>query len=237
MRKLARIGLSSHPEHNRLTTFRDKTYTFEAGADEYHIPELRAGVMKGYKRCASGKLKMMGITDMSGMLAWDTTVATGFENFCLLYEHGVPMTTGNDTVAPCTPAMVGLDLLIFDHVFKSNPERKLFSGAEAARSVTIKSARSLGLEEEFGSLEIGTTADLGDTGWRPAGGFPPDRQPGGGFVHGRCAGHQQLRPQGGTQRESTKLRKNIVIARCLSLASKGLVSYENPTNNERTPVV
>ncbi len=151
---------NDHPELTRLTAFRDQTYTFAAIADEYYIPELRASVMNGYERCASGKPKMMGIIDTSGMLAWSEKAAIAFENLCLLYEHGVPMTTGNDTVAPCTPAMMALELRMFDHVLKGNPDRTPFSGAEACKIATINSARSLGLEEEFGSIEAGKTADL-----------------------------------------------------------------------------
>jgi imidazolonepropionase-like amidohydrolase len=158
--KLAVDRSNDHPELTRLTEFRDRTYTFATIADEYYIPELRASVMNGYKRCASGKPKMMGIMDMSGMLAWDTKTAIGFENFRLLYEHGVPMTTGNDTMLPCTPAMVDLELLMFDHVLKGKPDGQQLSGAEAVKIATINSARSLGLEQEFGSIESGKTADL-----------------------------------------------------------------------------
>jgi imidazolonepropionase-like amidohydrolase len=103
---------------------------------------------------------MMGIIDQSGMIAWDAKTANGFENLRILYKHGVPMTTGNDTMPPCTPAMVDLDLLMLDHVLKGKPEGKQLSGAEAARIATINSARSLGLEDEFGSVESGKTADL-----------------------------------------------------------------------------
>ncbi|NIQ92105.1 MAG: amidohydrolase family protein, partial [Deltaproteobacteria bacterium] len=75
-------------------------------------------------------------------------------------EHGVPMTTGNDNKPPCTPAMMELELLMFDHVLKGKPDGKQLSGAEAVKIATINSARSLGLEEEFGSIESGKTADL-----------------------------------------------------------------------------
>jgi imidazolonepropionase-like amidohydrolase len=102
----------------------------------------------------------MGIIDMSPILKWDARGVIGFENFCLLYEHGVPITTGNDTMMPCTPAMVALELLMFDHVLKGKPDRVGFSGADACKIATIDSARSLGVEEEFGSVESGKTADL-----------------------------------------------------------------------------
>jgi hypothetical protein len=158
--KLARDRSNDHPELIRLTEFRDRTYTFAAIADEYYVPELRASVMNGYRRCASGKPKTMGIVDMSGMFAWSDRTAIGFENFRVLYEHGVPMTTGNDNKPPCTPAMMALELLMVDHVLKGDPDRVSFSGADAVKTATIHSARSLGLQEKFGSIESGKTADL-----------------------------------------------------------------------------
>jgi len=116
--------------------------------------------MNGYRRCASGKPKMMGIIDSSGGFGWSEKTAIAFENFCLLYEHGVPMTTGNDNKPPCTPAMTTLELLTFDHVLKGKPDGKQLGGADAVKIATINSARSLGLEAEFGSIESGKTADL-----------------------------------------------------------------------------
>jgi imidazolonepropionase-like amidohydrolase len=94
------------------------------------------------------------------MFAWDQKTATGFENFCTLYEHGIPITTANDTMPPCTPAMMDLELRMFDHVLKGRPDGKQLSGAEAVKIATINSARSMGLDKEFGSIETGKTADL-----------------------------------------------------------------------------
>lgn len=65
----------------------------------------------------------------------------------------------NDTTSPRTLALIELELLMFDHVLKGDPDRKPFSGADAAKIATINSARSLGLEAEFGSIETGKTAD------------------------------------------------------------------------------
>jgi len=158
--KLASDRSIDHQELNRLTEFRDKIYTFAAIADEYHIPELRTCVMDSYRRLVSGKPKMMGIIDFSGMFAWNKKAAIAFENICLLYEHGVPMTTANDTIPPCTPAMMTLELLMFDHLLKGKPEGKQLNGAEAVKTATINSARSLGVDKDFGSIERGKTADL-----------------------------------------------------------------------------
>ncbi|HSF80149.1 MAG TPA: amidohydrolase family protein [Anaerolineales bacterium] len=158
--KMAGALSKENPKLDRLTAFRDRVYTFAAIADEYYIPELRGSVMNGYKRCASGKPKTMGIMDVSANFAWSEKTATTFENFRLLYEHGVPMTTANDNKPPCTPAMMDLELLMFDHLLKGNSDGKQLSGAEAVKIATINSARSLGLEKDFGSIETGKTADL-----------------------------------------------------------------------------
>ena len=158
--KLAGNRSNGHPELDRLTAFRDKTYTFAAIADEYWIPELREAVMNGYKRSASGKPKAMGFMDLSGFYAWNERTVNAFENFLLLYENGIPMTTGNDTVSPCTPGMIELELRMFDHILKGKSDGRQFNGAEAAKIATINSARSLGLDEKFGSIETGKTADL-----------------------------------------------------------------------------
>jgi imidazolonepropionase-like amidohydrolase len=158
--KLAGNPSNGHPELNRLTEFRDSKCTFAAIADEYHIPELRDIVMNGYKRCASGKPKMFGVINASGMIAWDAKAANGFENICTLYENDVPMTTANDTILPCTPAMMNLELRMLDHLLNGKPDGKQLSGAEAARIATINSARSMGLDEDFGSIESGKVADL-----------------------------------------------------------------------------
>jgi imidazolonepropionase-like amidohydrolase len=152
---------NDHPEMNRFTEFRDQTYTVAAVADEYFVPELRASVMNGYKRCASGKPKMFGLISMSGPLGRMSPYATiGFENLVLLYEQGVRLATGNDAIGPCTPAMIGLESLVMDLALKSDPDRKPLSGAEAVKIATIHSAQALGLEVEFGSIESGKTADL-----------------------------------------------------------------------------
>ena len=158
--KLARSRSNNDPELTSITAFRDKTYTFAEIADEYYIPELRTSVMSHYTRLTSGYAKMMGIVDMSRMYAWDTKTTIAYENFRLLYENGVSMSVANDTMPPCVPAMIDLELLMFDHFLKGNQNGKQLNGAEAVKIATINSARSLGLEKEFGSVETGKTADL-----------------------------------------------------------------------------
>jgi imidazolonepropionase-like amidohydrolase len=151
---------NNHPELERLTKFRENIYTYADIAKDYYIPELRDGVMNGYKKITSGNPKIMGIIDNSGYYAWDSKAELAFENFVKLFEYGIPMATGNDTVAPCTPAMVGLELRLFDHVLKGKPDGKQLNGAEAVKIATFNGARCLGLDNKFGSIETGKTADL-----------------------------------------------------------------------------
>jgi imidazolonepropionase-like amidohydrolase len=158
--KLKGIHPNGHAEVNRMTSFRDGTYTFEDIAGEYYIPELHQSVMDGYKRCASGNPKMLGIIDASEFMGWSERTTNIFANFRLLYEHEVLMTTANDNKSPCTPAMMDLELLMFDHILKGMRDGKQLSGAEAVKIATINSARSLGLEQDFGTIESGKTADL-----------------------------------------------------------------------------
>ena len=158
--KLARSRSNNDPELNSLTAFRDKIYTFAEIANEFYVPELRTSVMSHYTRLTSGYAKMMGIVDMSRMYAWDAKTTIAYENFRLLYEHDVPMSISNDTMPPCVPAMINLEMLMFEHFLKGNPNGKQLNGAEAIKIATINSARSLGLDEQFGSIETGKTADL-----------------------------------------------------------------------------
>jgi hypothetical protein len=152
---------SNHdPELDRLTEFRENTYTFQDIAENYYVPELRDGVMNGYKNVTGGKPKIMGIIDNSGFFRWDSKAANTFENFVRLYSAGVQMTTGNDTVSPCTPAMVDLEMQMFEHLLKDRPDPPSFNGADAVKIATINCARSLGLDGDFGSIETGKTADL-----------------------------------------------------------------------------
>jgi imidazolonepropionase-like amidohydrolase len=158
--KVGKALSDNNRDLNRLTTFRDRTYTFATIAEEYFVPELRASVMNAYRKCTSGKPKMMGILDVSGNFEWSEKTANWFENFRLLAKHGVPMTTGNDNKPPCTPAMMDLELLMFDHLLDGADDKLPFNSAMAVKTATINSARSLGLEDKFGSIETGKTADL-----------------------------------------------------------------------------
>ncbi len=69
------------------------------------------------------------------------------------------MATVNDAgIPPCTPAMMGLELALFELFL--NHDQQTFTGADALRTATINSACALGLQNRFGSIKTGKTADL-----------------------------------------------------------------------------
>jgi imidazolonepropionase-like amidohydrolase len=152
----------NHPEMKRLTEYRDKTYTFTTLANEYYIPELRDSVIRSYRMMSSGRFKVLGIINLTRLLrCYAPNISYGVDNFRLLFEQGARMALSNDGgILVCTPAMIGLELNLFDFDLNRVAGDKRFNGAEAARIATINSAYSMGLEKEFGSIETGKIADL-----------------------------------------------------------------------------
>ena len=122
----------------------------------------KTNFFKDYKPGMQARVELKNgrILDVSGMVAWDSKDATTFENFKLLYENGVSMTTGNDTMPPCTPAKVGLEVRMFDHVLEGKSGGKQLSAAGGVKIATINSARSMGLDRDIGSIETGKIGDL-----------------------------------------------------------------------------
>ena len=141
-----------------LYKFRNSTYTDLA--KEFWLPELADCVAAGFNKASQGKYKMLGLFNLSKLLVHFSRLAHfGIENTKLLLEQGVPMACGNDGgVQACTPAMIGHELKIFDLFM--NDSQKRFDGKTAVQTATINSARSMGIEEAFGSIEIGKVADL-----------------------------------------------------------------------------
>jgi len=55
---------------------------------------------------------------------------------------------------------MNLELALFDLYLNNDPDEKRFTGADALKIATINSACSMGMEEAFGSIKTGKTADL-----------------------------------------------------------------------------
>ncbi len=152
-----------HPEMGRLTEFRAET--FAAVMDEYWAPDLRDSVMRAYDRITAGRMKALGILDISKLFRYYSgIVAEGTQNIRTLFENGACIALGNDGgVPPSTPAMMGLELKMLEQGINGKAGDALepkFTGADAVRIATINSARALGLEDSLGSIEAGKTADL-----------------------------------------------------------------------------
>jgi imidazolonepropionase-like amidohydrolase len=145
-----------------LSHYREKILSFEDLGKDYYIPEFHDSLRRARNKLMSGKIKMLGLIDLTRMYKYYSgVVANGFTNFCNLYKNGAMMALGNDGgVAPGTPAMMGPELRLFDLVLDKFADQGKLSGADAVRIGTINSAKSLGLDRKFGTIEPGKMADL-----------------------------------------------------------------------------
>ena len=105
---------------------------------------------------------MMGLINLKKFYLYYLPVVTnGFENFCNLYEAGGTMALANDGgVPPGTPAMMGYELRMFDLLLDKFADQGNLKGIDAVRIGTINSARSVGLDRDFGTIEPGKIGDL-----------------------------------------------------------------------------
>jgi imidazolonepropionase-like amidohydrolase len=148
------------PYLDRLTDFRRKVH---AGlVDEYWIDELKPGAQSHVERADAGRMKIFHFLPMTTMFKYYAPAASfGPRNLKLLFEKGARITTSNDGgVPPCTLAMMQHEIDLIDLFLNMVPGEKTFSGADAVKMATINAAHCLGLEDRFGSIRTGKTADL-----------------------------------------------------------------------------
>jgi len=148
------------PAVDKLYRYRDKV--FAGLADEFWIPELKEVVKAGFNKAHQGKYKMFGLVDLSKLLAhFSGLPAYGFENAKMLFDRGIRMACGNDGgIQSCTPAMIAHELALMDLAINHEGTEKKFDPAEIIRTATIYSAKSMGMDDKFGSIEVGKNADL-----------------------------------------------------------------------------
>ena len=146
------------PNLEKLHEFRTKTYTDLA--NEFWLPELKDFVIAGFEKGNLGRYKMLGIFNLEKLLVHISRLARfGIENTKMLLEQGVPMACGNDGgIQACTPAMVEHELAIFNLFMNDGKNR--FDGKTAVQTATINSAKSMGIDDRFGSIDTGKIADL-----------------------------------------------------------------------------
>lgn len=152
---------AGHPEIKRLDGFREQGY--RTIVEETWLPELQASRFGLHTALNKGELKIFGILDISKAFSYYTPmVTTGGQNLRLLVRHGAGarMGCGNDAgAANCSAAAVGHELAMFDFML-NREEEPLFRAADLLRTATIQSARSMGVEDQYGSIRPGKAADL-----------------------------------------------------------------------------
>jgi imidazolonepropionase-like amidohydrolase len=148
------------PNLEKLYGFRNRT--FAELAEEFWVPGLKECVVAGFNRANVGKYRMLGMIDLSKLLAHFSRLARhGIENTRKLVEQGAAMACGNDGgIQACTPAMVAHELAICDLFMNDGASGKKFDGVKAVQTATINSARSMGVDDRIGTIQAGKIADL-----------------------------------------------------------------------------
>jgi len=158
--KLKGDAFAKDPNMDTMYQFRNSR--FDALAREFWVPELADCVVRGFEKANQGRYKVLGFIDLSKSLTpYSRIVHFGVQNTRRLLDAGATISCGNDGgIQSCTPAMIAHELAILDLFMNQAKPEKVFDGAAAVKAATINSARSMGLDNQFGSLEKGKIADL-----------------------------------------------------------------------------
>jgi hypothetical protein len=152
---------SGHPEIQRLDRFREQSY--RTIVEETWLPELQPSRLGLHASLSKGGMKVFGIMDISAPFRYySKMIPTGGQNLRLLVKHGAAsrLGCGNDAgAANCSAGAIRHELAMFDFVL-NREEKPAFTAADILRTATIQSARSMGMEAQFGSIRPGKIADL-----------------------------------------------------------------------------
>ncbi len=152
---------AGHPEIQRLDKYRNETYNDLV--EESWLPALHKSHKAQHEGLSKGELKIFGILDMSAPFRYmSKCIPLGGKNLKLLAENGLLNHCGCGTDAGpsnVSPAIIHLELSLFDFLLNRDGKR-IFTAAEALRIATLQSAKSMGVESQFGSIRTGKTADL-----------------------------------------------------------------------------
>jgi len=148
------------PNLTLLTGFRNQVH--DDIAKTFWIPEYQPAVKKYHAKASHGKMNIFGILPVKAMFKHFVSYCTsGARNLKLLFESGAPITTSNDGgVPPCTLAMVQHEIALLDLFLNKTSGRDIFTGADAVRMATINGAKCMGIDHDFGTIDVGKKADL-----------------------------------------------------------------------------
>ncbi len=148
------------PNMKKIYEFRNNTLT--ALASKFWISELRDFAIAGFNKANSGQYKTLGFINLSKLLVYfSRLIHFGVNNSKMLVKAGVKMACGNDGgIQFCTPAMIGHEMDIFDFFMNNETDTQAFDRVTAVQTATINSAVSMGVDDQFGSIQTGKTADL-----------------------------------------------------------------------------
>jgi imidazolonepropionase-like amidohydrolase len=150
-----------HPEIQRLDAYRNMSY--DALVEESWLPGSQKQHRAQFKALQRGEVKLFGFVDISAPFRYMSSfIPVGGNNLRLLVEQGNAgrLGCGSDAGASnCSPAVIDQELSMLDFILNRD-EKQLFTAADALRTATLQSARSMGVEAQFGSIRPGKTADL-----------------------------------------------------------------------------
>jgi len=125
--------------------------------EELWAPALRPVLRDSMRRLVEGKRWLFGVMPAGQIYRYFARIIThGFDNIQLLWKAAGPdrFACGNDAGPnPSTPAGIWLEIEMLDFCVG-------LSGADALRIATVNSAKALGIEKSYGTIETGKVADL-----------------------------------------------------------------------------
>ncbi len=150
-----------HPDFKRLDEYREHSY--RGLVEEVWLPELQTQSLAMHTALQKGSMKIFGLIDLSApFVYYSRAIPTGGKNISLLLQHGgvIRLGCGNDAgPANCSAATIHHELTMFDFMFNQGAT-PAFTPSDLLRIATLQSARSMGVDERFGSIKPGKVADL-----------------------------------------------------------------------------
>ncbi len=153
--------VSGHPEIRRLDQWRETSYS--SFVEESWLPAVQKNHLAQHAALRTGEMKIFGFLDISSPFRYMAKyIPVGGKNLRLLVEQGGihRLGCGNDAGASnCSAAVVDLELDMLNFALNQDRNPRM-SAADALRIATLQSARSMGVEDQYGSIGTGKTADL-----------------------------------------------------------------------------